>query len=113
MDQYRLISILPAVAKVFESLVYAQVYGYLHQHGILNEAQSGLGPSTCTTQDVIRSVDDWRCSLERNEIVGAAFIDLTKAFDSISHALLLEKLSQYGFRDNSLRWFQSYLSGRK
>ena len=51
---------------------------------------------------------DWKCSLEKNEI-RAAFIDLSKAFDSISHALLLEKLSQFGFRDISLQWFQSYI----
>ena len=47
MDEFRPISILPVVAKVFESLVYVQVHRYLHQHGILHEAQSGfLDPST-------------------------------------------------------------------
>ena len=46
-------------------------------------------------------------------IVGSVLIDLSKAFDSISHKLLLYKLSCYGFGQASLRWFQSYLEGRK
>ena len=83
VDEFRPISILSVVAKVLESLVYVQVHRY--QHGILHEAQSGFRPKPCTQDVILRIVDDWRCSLENNEIVGAAFTVLTKTFDSISH----------------------------
>ena len=52
-------------------------------------------------------------SLEKIKIIGSAFIDLSKAFDSVCHTILLEKLSLYGFRGDSLQWFQSYLHGRR
>ena len=112
-DKYRPISILPVVAKVFESLVHTQVYGYLKQHDILHESQSGFRPRHSTQDALLKTVDDWRLSLDRNEIVGSVFIDLSKVFDSVCHTLLLEKLARYGFRGDSLLWFQSYLSGRK
>ena len=51
--------------------------------------------------------------LEKNKIIDAAFVNLSKAFDSVCHVTLLEKLSLYGFRGGSLRWFRSYLQGRK
>ena len=101
VDEYRPISILLVVAKVLESLVHTQVYGYLKQHDILHESQSGFRPRHSTQDALLKTVDD-------------LFIDLSKAFDSACHTLLLEKLSRYGFRGgDSLLWFQSYLSGRK
>ena len=51
--------------------------------------------------------------MDCDDLVGAAFIDLSKAFDSIDHDLLLAKLSGYGFDDGSLRWFTDYLSHRR
>ena len=113
VDEYRPISILPVVAKVFESLVHTQVYGHLKQHDILHESQSGFRPRHSTQDALLKTVDDWRLSLDKIEIVGSVFIDLSKAFDSVCHTLLLEKLARYGFRGDSLLWFQSYLSGRK
>ena len=61
----------------------------------------------------MKTTDDWRSAIDKNAIVGSVFIFLSKAFDSISHKLLLYKLSCYGFGQGSLRWFQSYLEGRK
>ena len=58
-------------------------------------------------------MEDWRGSLERDEIVVSVFVDLSKAFDSINHCLLLQKLALYGFWDKSLEWFRNYLSGRR
>ena len=110
---FRPISVLPIIAKVFESLVHSQVYDYLQHRGILHHAQSGFRPKHSTQDVLLKTVDDWRLSLSRNEVVGAVFVDLSKAFDSISHELLLQKLDHYGIRGTPLEWFRSFLTGRK
>ena len=96
------ISVLPIIPKVFESLVLSQVYDYLQHHGILHHAQSGFRAKHSTQDVLLNTVDDWRLSLSRNEVVGAVFVDLSKAFDSISHELLLQKLDCYVTRGTPL-----------
>ena len=113
VDNFRPISILPVVAKVFESLVFSQVYRFLMQQNILNEIQSGFRVGYCTQDVLLKVVDDWRRNLDKGEIVGSIFVDLSKVFDSICHSLLLEILSRYGLRGKVLEWFQDYLNGRK
>ena len=110
---FRPISVLPIIAKVFKSLVHSQVYDYLQHHGILHHAQSGFRPKHSTQDVLLKTVDDWQLSLSRNEVVGAVFVDLSKAFDSISHELLLQKLDRYGIRGTLLEWFRSFLTGRQ
>ena len=51
--------------------------------------------------------------MDKSDLVGAVFVDLSKAFDSINHTLLIKKLEAFGIRDGELRWFKNYLSGRK
>ena len=112
-DEYLPISILPVIARVMESFVHTRVYKYLKHHGVLHEVQSGFRPKHCTQDVLLKTVDDWRCNLEKNEITVSAFIDLSKAFDSVCHTTLLEKLSLYGFCGNSLQRFTSYLHSRR
>ena len=76
VDNFRPISILPVVAKVFESLVFSQVYRFLMQQNILNEIQSGFRVGYCTQDVLPKVVDDWRRSLDKGEIVGSIFVDL-------------------------------------
>lgn len=75
VTNYRPISFLPVVAKVFESLVHRQVYEYMQSHKILNPAQSGFRPHHCTRDVLLKSVNDWKIALDRDEVVGALFID--------------------------------------
>ena len=106
-------SILPIVAKVFELIVHRQLYEYLQANSLLHPAQSGLR-SLHSIQDVLlKSVDDWRQALDRDEVTAAVFIDLSKAFDMIDHGLLLRKLEMYGVRDGKLTWFRNYLNDRR
>ena len=104
---------MPVLAKILESFVHEQVYRYLAKHCILHDAQSGFRPKHCTQDALLKTINEWRMGLEKNKIIGAAFVDLSKAFDSVCHVTLLKKLSLYGFRGGSLRWFRSYLQGRK
>ena len=62
---------------------------------------------------LLKSTDDWYSAFDNSEIVGATFVDLRKAFDTVDHSLLCRKLERYGVQNNELRWFVSYLAGRK
>ena len=72
--------------------MHTQLFVYLQDNSLLNSAQSGFHPLHNTQHVLLRSVDDWRAALDRDEIVGTILIDLSKAFDSIDHNLLVAKL---------------------
>ena len=59
------------------------------------------------------TVDDWKTALDRGQDVAAVMIDLSKAFDTVNHALLIKKLQAYGIREGELLWFKNYLCNRR
>ena len=59
------------------------------------------------------TVDDWKSALDQGQDVAAVMIDLSKAFDTVNHDLLADKLAAYGIREGELRWFKDYLSNRR
>jgi len=61
----------------------------------------------------LRGTDDWRKALDLGQLVATLMIDLSEAFDTINHDLLLKKLNAYGIRGTELLWFTDYLAGRK
>ena len=113
MNNYRPISVIPVLAKVFEGIVHCQLYYYLEVNDILKEEQNGFRPKRSTQDVLLKTVDDWKKALDQGEIVATVLIDLSKAFDTINHKLLLEKLHAYGIRGTEWAWFSDYLSGRK
>ena len=110
---YRLVTVLPVVGKIFERLVHQRLYSYLTEHSILHPAQHGFRPNH-TTQDILVSmIDSWRKALDYDRLVGAVLLESSKAFDMISHSILLKKLECYGIIHGELKWFDDFLSGRK
>ena len=103
----------PVVGKVFESLVHQQLYLYLEENYLLRENQSGFRPNRSTQDVLLKTIDDWKLALDDNKIVASVLINLSKAFDTIDHDLLFQKLHAYGVRSSELNWFSNYLSGRK
>ena len=82
-SNYRPVSVIPVIAKVFESLVHDQLYDNLEANGLLSPVQSGFHPGHCTQDVLLKSVDDWKIALDKGMVVGTVMIDLSKAIDSI------------------------------
>ena len=101
------------MAKWFEFFVTNQLRHYLESNKLLNVAQSGFRANHSTQDVLLKCTDDWKTALDDGKIVGTVMIDLSKAFDSIDHTLLMQKLEALGIREKENTWFQSYLQGRK
>ena len=112
MSNYRPISVLPLLSKLIEKHVAENLKSYLNKYDLLYERQSGFRANHSCETALTAIVDDWLTAIDNNEIVGTVLLDLSKAFDLVSHSLLLEKLHKYQFSADSLKWFQSYFSER-
>lgn len=110
---YRPISILPCFSKIFEKIVANRLLDYMSKHNILTEAQFGFRPNYSTDLALHKFCQNIHNTLDNKGYQISVFCDLSKAFDTISHSILLEKLKVYGIRGAALNWFQSYLKFRK
>jgi hypothetical protein len=88
------------------------MYAYLSYNELLYEGQSGFRPNHSCTTALTDMTDKWLSALDSCQMVGVAFVDLRKAFDSVHHNILLGKLKTYGVLPEALTWFKSYLSNR-
>ena len=109
---YRPISLLPVPSKVLEKHIHIQLSQYLVTHNLLYPLQSGFRPSHSTQTLLLHCLDKWYKALDTKKYVGAVFLDISKAFDIVSHELLLSKLTNLGLSSTATSWFRSYLSNR-
>ncbi|MCG8110902.1 MAG: reverse transcriptase family protein, partial [Candidatus Thiodiazotropha taylori] len=112
-SNYRPISILPTISKIFENHVNKHLMGYLHKYSLLNDSQSGFRPKHSCQSALIKLTDHWLKCIDEGDLIGSLFLDFRKAFDLVDHRILIEKLSLYKFSSLSLNWFKSYLEYRK
>ena len=89
------------------------MYKYLKEDNILYEKQFGFQSRYSTNDAIVQLVDKIFYSFEKEQFTLGVFIDLSKAFDTVDHSILLKKLKLYGITDKNLAWFESYLSNRK
>ena len=111
-DNYRPISLLSTVSKIFEKNVFTQVYNYFCAHKLFYESQYGFRKCHSTELAAIELVDRLCNYLDAGKVPVSVFLDLSKAFDTLNHTILIEKLRYYGLNDTSLNWFHSYLHDR-
>ena len=109
---YRPISLLSIFDKILEKLMYRRLANFLDKHRILYEFQFGFRKNHSTSQAVMEVLDNIYQHTDNNEITMGIYCDLQKAFDTVNHSILLQKLSIYGIRGTVLKWFTSYLSNR-
>ena len=109
---YRPISVLSVVAKIFEKLVCGQLNFYFKEHQILTKFQSGFRKGHSTTSSLLSTTNSWLVNMDAGLINGVLFLDLKKEFDTVDHQILIKKLELYGIKNSALAWFSSYLHGR-
>ena len=109
---YRPISLLPTLSKIIEKVVQSQLYQYMNDNNLITNSQYGFRTNHSTEHAAVEFVDRIAQKMDDGEIPFSIFIDLSKAFDTLDHQILLRKLQHYGIQGTPLNWFRSYLTGR-
>lgn len=112
LKDLRAISMLPFLSKITEKIVSQQVTEHLNSNNILPAKQSGFRAGRSTATALLDVIDDTLTGIDVGKGSIITLLDHSRAFDTLNHELLLSKLSFYGFDDQALKWFSSYLTGR-
>ena len=113
LGNYRPISVISSAARVFEKLIYYQLYEFFTKHDVLGHNQWGFRSRHSTALALIDCSNNWFINIDRGGITSTVLLDIKKAFDTIDHDILLNKLNHSGIRDEELGFMRSYLSNRK
>ena len=110
---YRPISLLPVISKIFEKIVFSQLYKYFNDNNLLYNSQYGFRKGHSCEYAAMEVTDKVFKHLDNKKLPLAIFLDFSKAFDTINHKILLYKLKYYGVSGIPLKWFEDYLTNRK
>ena len=113
ITNYRPISALPVVSKVFETVIHEQLSDYFLSNNLFSAQQYGFRKNSSTELAALELIDRLLAKLKNHKIPINFYIDLAKAFDSLNHDILLDKLSYYGVNGTPKTLLKSYLSDRK
>ena len=110
---YRPISLLSQFDKVIEKMIFTRIYSYLEKNKLLSNKQFGFRPNSSTTYAISTLYDKLINNIDKDMYTCCIFLDLSKAFDTVDHGILLWKLKYYfGIRGSALKLIESYLSDR-
>ena len=109
---YRPVALIPVFSKVLERVIFNQVVAYVSENNLIHPSHHAYRSNHNTTTALLQMYDVWLDSLEKGEMAGVCFLDMSAAFDIVDHPILLSKLELYGFDRGMLDWVSSYLSGR-
>ena len=110
---YRPISVLSIINNIFEKILYKRLYDYLEKFEILYQNQYGFRKGHSTMHVLVELVGNIKNSIDNGEMTCGIFVNLSKAFDTVNHKILLDKLNHYGFRGKANQLLASYLTNRK
>ena len=110
---YRPISILPVLGKVFERLIFKRLYNFVTNSGIISPNQFGFIKNKSTSQANLKLIHTCLPALNKETYTLSVFLDFSKAFECVNHKILLDKMYRYGIRGNSNSLIKSYLSNRR
>ena len=113
VTNYRPISVLPCFSKLLERIMYNRLYKFLLENNILYQKQFGFQNPHSTEHAILQLVNQIIEAFSQGKYTLGIFLDLSKAFDTVNHNILLEKPKAYGIQSENLKWFRSYLSNRK
>ena len=113
IGNYRPISLLPLINKIFESLLYSRLYDFFQEHKLISDNQFGYLRNRSTSQAVLKLIDHALPAINKKNYSLVTMVDLSKAFDCVSHRMLVAKLERYGVRGDALSLLSSYLQSRK
>ena len=109
-NNYRPISVIPVVSKVFDKIVYNQLNHYLYDNILLLGCQSGFHSLHSMLMALLEVTDAWSVNIDNGLLNGVVFIDLTKAFYTIDHEIILRKMSYLGVDQlAAIKWLSLYL----
>ena len=111
-SNYRPISLISCVAKVFERVVFKHVFNFLRDNLVLSDKQSGFMPGDGTVNQLVFLYHEFVKALDLQKEVRVVYCDITKAFDKVYHPALIHKLRNSGICGSLLTWFNNYLSSR-
>lgn len=113
ISNYRPITLLSNVAKIFEKILLKRYKNFLELHNVITPKQSSYQTNKSTSTTIFQILQRILDSINKSEAVVAVFLDLSKAFDSVQHDRLLEKSEKVGFRGRAGELLASYLSNRQ
>jgi len=111
-SNYRPISLTSVCCKVLEHIVYSNIMSHLESLSILSDRQFGFRTKRSAEQQLLQTIHDFALNLNNKVQTDAILLDFCKAFDKVSHRLLLHKLDHYGIRGPIFEWISSFLTGR-
>ena len=112
VSNYRPISLLPIFSKIFERLIYNQLIDFINKNKILDDLQFGFQKNKSTEHAISSIVNNINSDSALKKSFYCIFLDFSKAFDTVNHKILIEKLKYYGVKGQALSLFDSYLSNR-
>ena len=113
VSNYRPVSVLSVFSKIFERVIYNRIYNHFNENNLFYTKQFGFRKNHSTEHAIIEIVDQITKGFENNNFTLGLFIDLSKAFDTVDHFILLEKIKHYGVINKMYDWLKSYLTERK
>ena len=104
---------MPSTSRLFEEVLYDQLYDYFAKNKLLGDEQLGFRSLHSTALALSQCTNDGIINIDRGDMSNVVFLDIKKAFDTVDHEILLKKLNKYGIYNDELKFFESYLSNHR